>query len=318
MNNTLAEIKDRILEAKNIYLASHVQPDGDNLGSLLGLFGALKKINDNVFILKSDDIPKDYLFLSGIENVVDHNPEDLDLFIALDCAEEHRLGRNKKLMDGANFIINIDHHLSNTNYGNINMVDSDAAATAELVYILIDYLEIPIDEDMATNIYTGISTDTGSFIYESTSSRTHRIAADLIDKGARTNEVSINLYQSNSLEKTKMFIEVIKDMELLFDNKVSLAIVTQDKLKKTNTKMDDTEGIVSFIRDIETVEVAILFKEMSENEVKLSMRSKKYVNVSDLCGAFGGGGHKRAAGCTINEPIGVVKQLVIDKLKEMF
>lgn len=317
MIDQLLEIKDKVEDAENIFLASHIQPDGDNLGSLLGLAKALSNIGKDVYILKSDEIPEDFKFLPGIEDIKEYDGQNIDLFISLDCADENRLGENTRHMKNANFVINIDHHMTNTKYGDINIVDSKAAATGELVYLVIDFLGIDLDEDIATNLYTAISTDTGSFIYENTSSQTHAITSKLIDAGARTQDVSINIYQSNSLDKTRLFIEVIKDIELIYNNRVSIATVSQEKLKATNTSMDDTEGIVSFIRDIETVELAILFKEIEKDEIKLSMRSKKEVNVSDLCAKFDGGGHKRAAGCTIYKDLNTAKKLVLKEIEKV-
>ena len=169
MNNMLNKqmnlAKEKILKSENIYIASHVQPDGDNLGSILALALALKKINRKVFMVETDPIPSDFKFLPGIEDIkkVD-NYSDVDLFITVDSSDIDRLGHNKILIDKANFVINIDHHISNTNYGDINVVDSKSGSTAELIFKMIKVLDIEIDGDMGTCIYTGISTDTGSFM----------------------------------------------------------------------------------------------------------------------------------------------------------
>ncbi|WP_313756524.1 bifunctional oligoribonuclease/PAP phosphatase NrnA [Tissierella sp.] len=309
----------KIKESKSIYIASHVHPDGDNIGSILALWMAIKKINHKVYIIKTDDIPSDFLFLPNLNEIKEFNNSDnIDVFIALDTSDENRLGKNKELLNEAKTIINIDHHISNTNFGHINIVDSNAAATGELVYNLIKKMSIPIDKDIASCIYTAISSDTGSFMYDNTSAETHKIVAELIDIGIDKSNININLYQNKSLERTMLFIKSLETLSLYFDNKVALIKVTQDMANKANAKMEDTEGIVSFIREIAPVEVGIILKEFKENEIKVSMRSKRFIDVSAICANFNGGGHIRAAGCTINSPMDVTEKLILDELKKVF
>lgn len=310
--------KEKIFESKNIYIASHVQPDGDNLGSMLALGLALKKINENVYMVKTDPIPSDFMFLPGVENIkeiIDYG--DVDLFITLDSSDIERLGQNKRLIDKANFVINIDHHISNTDYGDINIVDSTSGSTAELVFELINILNIKVDKDIGTCIYTGISTDTGSFMYDNTRPETHLIAAELLKIGIDKKNIILNVYQNKSIEKTKLFIKTIENLKTFIDNKVAVVHVTKDILRGTGAKMEDTDGIISFIRDIEPVEVAIVLKELETKEIKVSMRSKKYVNVSEICSKFNGGGHIRAAGCTIYNSLEFAETALINELKKI-
>lgn len=310
---------EKIKESERIYIVSHVQPDGDNIGSILALWMAIKKIKDKVFILKTDDIPSDFLFLPNVNEIKEFNDKGkIDMFIALDTSDENRLGKNKELLNKAKTIINIDHHISNTNFGHINIVDSNAAATGELVYNLIKKMNIPMDKDIASCIYTAISSDTGSFMYDNTSAQTHRIIAELIDIGIDKSNININLYQNKSLERTMLFIKSLETLRLYFNNNVALIKVTQDMLNKANAKMEDTEGIVSFIREIAPVEVGIILKEFKENEIKVSMRSKRFIDVSAICASFNGGGHIRAAGCTINSPMDIAEKLILDELKKVF
>lgn len=310
---------EKIKESERIYIVSHVQPDGDNIGSILALWMAIKKIKDKVFILKTDDIPSDFLFLPNVNEIKEFNDKGkIDIFIALDTSEENRLGKNKELLNKAKTIINIDHHISNTNFGHINIVDSNAAATGELVYNLIKKMNIPMDKDIASCIYTAISSDTGSFMYDNTSAQTHRIIAELIDIGIDKSNININLYQNKSLERTMLFIKSLETLRLYFNNNVALIKVTQDMLNKANAKMEDTEGIVSFIREIAPVEVGIILKEFKENEIKVSMRSKRFIDVSAICASFNGGGHIRAAGCIINSPMDIAEKLILDELKKVF
>lgn len=308
----------KIQESKNIYIASHIDPDGDNIGSILALGLALTKINKDVYILKTDDIPSDYLFLPNIELIKDYNKDndEIDIFIALDSGDKARLGKNKDLIDKANTVINIDHHISNTEFGHINIIDSKAAATGELIYKLINRMGIPMDKHIARCIYTAISTDTGSFMYDSTTSETHEIISKLLKFDINPSEININLYQSRSIERTNLFIKVLDTLSFHFHSKVATVKVTQDMLRKTNTKNEDTEGIISFVREIASVEIAIILRELQENKTKISMRSKKYMDVSEICSVFNGGGHIRAAGCSIEQTITSAEKLILDEIEK--
>lgn len=308
----------KILESKNIFIASHVQPDGDNIGSILALGLALRKIDKTVYILKSDIVPSDFLFLPNVDIIQDYSDDlEIDLLITLDSSDEDRLGKNKDLLVLAKTIINIDHHISNTNFGHINIIDSMASATGELVYTIINRMNISIDKDIATCIYTAISSDTGSFMYDNTTSKTHEIISELLKIGIDKSNININLYQNRSIERTMLFVKALQTLKLYFDNKVAVVKVTRKILDESGSKIEDTEGIVSFIREIRDVEIAILLKEFNENEIKISMRSKKNVDVAAICHKFGGGGHIKAAGCTINSSIDHSEELILNEIKRI-
>lgn len=322
MNNSFEQLIDlainKILESKNIFIVSHVQPDGDNIGSILALGLALKKINKNIYIVKSDIVPSDYLFLPDVDIIQDYSGDlEIDLLISLDASDENRLGKNKVLLEHSKAIINIDHHISNTNFGHINIVDSTAAATGELVYKVIKQMNIPIDKDIGTCIYTAISSDTGSFMYDNVTSETHEIASELLKLEIDKSNININLYQNRSIERTILFIKALETLKLYFNNKLAVVKVTRKMLEDLGAKMEDTEGIVSFIREIRDVEIAILLKEFNENEIKVSMRSKTFADVSAICDKFGGGGHIRAAGCTINSSIATSEELILNVVKKV-
>lgn len=321
MNNFFYLEMDKAIEliqsSKNIYIASHVQPDGDNIGSILALALALRKINKEVYILKTDEVPSDYKFLPSVDLIMDYEyPRDIDLFIALDSSDLNRLGKNKAFFELAKNTINIDHHVSNDNYGDINIIDSKAAATGEIIFNFINRLNIELDKDIATCIYTAISTDTGSFMYDNVTDKTHNIIAELIKLDIDKSNININLYQSRSIERTNLFIKAFSTLKTFNDNKIAIVKVTREMLTESGAKMEDTEGIISFVREIAPVEIACLLKEFDDKEIKVSMRSKRYANVASICQAFNGGGHIRAAGCTIYENIDAAEKLVVDKIKE--
>ncbi|HEY4543395.1 MAG TPA: bifunctional oligoribonuclease/PAP phosphatase NrnA [Tissierellaceae bacterium] len=299
----------------NIFIASHVNPDGDNIGSCLGLYLALKKTNKNVRVLQSDILPEDFNFLKGFEDIKSYeDDEKIDLLILLDSADSKRLGDNEALLGKAKTTINIDHHLSNTNYADLNLVDPKSPSTCELVYYLIKQMNIEIDKNIAEALYTGISTDTGKFSYDSVTGDTLRIVANLIDLGIDFNKINIRLYESISLPKMSLKIKALSGLKMYKNNQVALVKVSQDMLKSTNTSMEDTNGIVEEIRKVEGVEVACLLKEIKKNEIKVSMRSKEFFNVSEVCEDLGGGGHIRASGCTINKSLNKSEQIVLDTI----
>lgn len=317
-NNNFDEVISIINGNRDICIVSHINPDGDNIGSILALGLALRKMNKNIHIIKTDDIPADYLFLPGVDSIREYDEKSIDLLIVLDCSDIDRLGKNKSLIEKSATVINIDHHVSNTNFGDYNIVDNKAAATGEIIYQLLCSLGVDLDMDIATCLYTAISTDTGSFMYSNVSAKTHEIAASLLNTGIDTGKININLYQSRSVERTNLFINSLSTISYYNNNKVASIKVTQDLLKKFNAKMEDTEGIISFLRDIKGIEVACLLKEYKENEIKLSLRSKEHVNVSEICAAFNGGGHIRAAGCTIHENIEEAERLIVEKIINMW
>ena len=323
MNRPLIPMIDKAIkiieESNNIYIASHVQPDGDSIGSILALGMAIKKVKKEVNIIKVDDIPVDYSFLPKLEIIREYDVENnIDIFISLDSSDLDRLGIGKQFALKANKVINLDHHITNGNFGDINIVSSSSAATGEIVYEFIKRMEIKIDRDMATCLYTAISTDTGSFMYCNTTYKTHLIAAELLKLGIDKDYINRRLYQSKSIERVNLFISSLNKLEYFLDGKIGITVVTQDMLKDNNAKLEDTEGVISFIRDIDSIEVACLLKEINDKETKISMRSKKYVDVSAICDRFNGGGHKRAAGCTIYNKIDIAKELILKEIKNSF
>ena len=323
MNNSLKNLMEKaiklIKKSEKIYICSHVQPDGDNIGSTLALGMAIKKINKNVKVLKVDDIPSDYKFLPNVDLIKKYDKEeDIDLFIALDSSDMERLGVGKEFAKNAKNIINIDHHITNNNFGDINIVSPSSAATGELIYEFIRQMKVDMDKNIATCLYTAISTDTGSFIYSNTTYITHLIVAELLKTGIDISYININLYQKRSMERTRLIINVLNDMEICLDGKIGIVTVTQDILKSNNAKMEDTEGIISFVRDIDSVEVACLLKEVDKNEIKVSLRSKEKIDVSKISSKFNGGGHIRAAGCTLFTEIDNAKELILKEIEMAF
>lgn len=313
----MIEAIELINKSKTILIASHINPDGDNIGSSLALALALKNDDKKIMVLKSDIVPERFSFLPGINLIKEYSDENqsVDLFIALDCGDKHRLGDNKAILEIAKNTINIDHHVNNSRFADVNIVDDKAAATGELVYYFIKQMKIYIDKDIATNLYTAISTDTGSFKFESVTSDTHRIIADLLDCKINKNNINLNLYESMTFSQMKLFIKSLATLEIFDNAQIGIIKVTQEMLKETGASFEDTEGIISFVRKIATVEAACILKELDNENIKISLRTKTYLNASKICEKFNGGGHKRAAGCTIYKSIEEAKELILKEIQ---
>lgn len=313
------KLKSLIDNANSIYIASHINPDGDNLGSITGMYLALKKYGKNVFLIEDDEIPDAQKFLPAIKDMVRSETlsKDVDLFITLDCADINRLGAAKELFNSAKNTVNIDHHSTNTRFADLNIVDENSPATGETLYQILKDIDLELDQDSATCIYTAISSDTGSFKYDSVRKSTFLIAAELLDYGVNINDVAVNLYQNRSLAKTNLLLKVMDTLELYNDNKIGVVVLTDEDIKSCNARKSDADGIVEFVRDISTVELAILLKDKKEN-VRLSTRSKSYIDVTNIASKFGGGGHIRAAGATINLNIDEAKKEVLKYALEEF
>lgn len=315
MNNIIREL-DRF---KKIYLISHINPDGDSIGSLLALGSSLKyKYMDRIVLLKSDDAPKKFTFLVNIDKLVNvndiENIECNSVLITLDCGDLFRIGELYEHVDKFDKIINIDHHISNKNFGDINIVKDDVSSTGEIIFDIIKENNLKIDNNIAADLYTSISSDTGSFKYDNATSKTHRIISNLLEFNIDKNKIIQEIYQNRSIEKTNVFIQSIKELEFHKNNQVGITIITKEMMDNTNALSEDIDGIVEFIRDTEYVEVACVIREVKKEEFKISLRSKKYLDVAKVAEIFDGGGHIRAAGCTIYHNINIVKKQILEEI----
>ncbi len=298
--STLEQIAIKLKEADTILLYPHVIMDGDTLGSSIALCIALRKIGKKAFILIEDEIPSYLLFLGKDYCTFDQNIiGTADISISIDCSDIDRFVMRKAKFLTGKFSICLDHHRTNNSFAEMNYIDEYAGATGEIVYDLIKIMGIEIDIEMAEAIYTAITTDTGNFQYTNTTKTTHLITADLFDIGIDLEKISVEVYQNIRHEKLKINNEVINTIEMLYNGKADIAYVTQEMLKKTGALMEETEGIIETLRNISGVEISAFMKESKPNEIKVGLRAKTYGDVSAIAQSFGGGGHKKAAGCTL-------------------
>ncbi|MDF3001360.1 MAG: bifunctional oligoribonuclease/PAP phosphatase NrnA, partial [Bacillota bacterium] len=275
------------------------------------------KLGKKAYILIEDDIPGYLAFLEKDYCTYDQEIIDRpDISISVDCSDIERFFKRKdKFLTGKRSIC-LDHHRTNNFFAELNYIDENIAATGEIVFNLINEMGVEVDVEMAEAIYTAITTDTGNFQYTNTTKTTHLIAAELFEIGIDLEKISVEIYQNIRHEKLKIMNEVIGTIEMVCGGKADIAHVTQEMLKKTGALMEETEGIIETLRNISGVEISAFLKENSENEIKVGLRAKTYGDVSVIAQSFGGGGHKKAAGCTIHAPLEEAKKQIIAAVVE--
>ncbi len=312
------EISKLISEAGSIAIFPHVSADGDAIGSSLALGLVLRNAGKRVAIYIEENIPNVYSFLPGIELANLHNSADevMDLNIALDTGDVGRLGTRAEFFFNAPCTINIDHHITNTKFSHLNFVDELSASTGEIIYSLIKEMELEINADIATCLYAAIATDTGGFQYQNTSAETHKITAELLSTGINVGELSQRIFDNTTFEKLKLTQKAIELLELYENAKFAVVVLSLEDIHSIGARDEDCDGIVNIGRSIEGVEVSALIKEKGDNEIRVNLRSKTYVDVSEVAALFEGGGHKRAAGCTIKGSLEDAKSKIINAIKD--
>lgn len=303
MQQQLNEVAKALLEAKRIAIISHKNPDGDTLGSQLALGGALKELGKDVVLYNKDKVASKFNFIAGVDQVAQyHDGMELpETVVFVDCAEPQLAGftvEDDVLMGKT--IINIDHHASNKHYGKWNYVVSTAGANCQNIYHVIGAIGGTITKEIATALYTGLSTDTGNFMFDNVSSETLRIAADLKDIGANTDAVRLKLYESSSKKKIEMLKYILNNLHISADGQYAWSSISHQMIEELQPESTDIDGLINTIKDIEGVEIAILFRGVEANRTKASLRSKVWADVNQIAGMFGGGGHVRASGVSID------------------
>lgn len=317
----LQRFDESIKSANDIAIFTHISPDGDALGSSLAIFKVIQEYyKKNVTIFISDKIPKVYEFLPCLDcykRTDDPHYENkiFDLAIATDVATCERMGKGFVLYKKSKVKINIDHHKSNNNYGDINIVNPQASSASEVVLDILNDLKIELTKEIATFIYVGILTDTGGFRYDNTSQKVLEKAAKLLNYGVSHSELCQKCFMTKEKKALLLTANAILNAKFLLSDKIAYIPITLNDMKKYNAKNEHTDRIVETLRQIETCEVALLFKENLNQTTKVSLRSKTF-DVSNFAAKFGGGGHKFAAGLTIQKPLNIAMDLVLGELSK--
>ena len=311
------KVIDRILEVirehKTFCIVGHMRPDGDCIGSQLGLALALRNEGKKVAVWNQDAIPLKYKFLVG-DGLIEKpkRGEKFDCVIATDCASYERLGTVGDCVKQRKVLINIDHHATNPRYGDVNWVSPREPSTGELIYRLLKVARWPITPPIADLLFAAISTDTGSFQYPNTRPGTFHAGAELVTRGANLAKICDEVYQSYPLSRAKLLKHVYSKFRLTDSDRIAWLWLKKKDFTRTGAESDDTEGLIDHLRAIEPVIVACVFEEVEPELTRISLRSKSdRVNVSEICGQFGGGGHPAAAGARIaGKPLSVQRKVV--------
>ena len=336
MFKSKSEIMGEILAALRKYesflISSHINPDGDAIGSQLAVHSLLSGLGKTVSVANLDPVPFAYKFLPnasvlqctkldsnthpGLSPDLQRSWENVEVAVVLDCAGFDRVGKELvQHIHPKHALINIDHHGSNDHFGTLNLVDTSACATGELIFSLMEYGGFEIGRDRAECLYTAILTDTGSFRFSNTTPNAHRIAGRLIEEGISPDRIARMVYEVIPYQRAKLFGMALETLQLSSDGKVAWVSVTQDMFQRTGTGSEDTEDFIDYVRSLKGIEIAGFFRELEDGGVKVSLRSKTGLRVDEIAAMFGGGGHKAAAGCSISEPLDKAIEMVLEVLR---
>lgn len=307
---------------KNFLITSHTNLEGDALGSELAFYNLLKKIGKTAWVINEDNLPYGYDFLPYKNKILKFkdNLKDIefDCFAVLDCSDLSRTGEVYRLNSKKKPILNIDHHISNQEFGDINWIEPHASSCSEMVYKLYKAMHIPLDRDAAILLYTGILADTGSFRYSNVTSFTHRIASELLKFNLDIPQIYKSIYENIPFEDMKLLARILPAMKRGADGKLIWFQIKRNLLRNKKLSFDLSEQILTFGRAVKDAEVVVLFKENLgvKNEIRINFRSQGKVDVNKIAQFFGGGGHKTASGATIHGKIDHIRRRVLAKIKQ--
>lgn len=318
--NHLVEIAYRLRERDKFILVGHVIPDGDCIGSLLALYLGLQSLGKKVQVYSQDPLPPLYHYLPAIDVILPASRLEppVENVIFLDCGDPLRIGEDLlQALSGRSCSFNLDHHQGNQLFADYNYVDTDAAATAEIVFELLNLMQVVVDKSMARCLYAGIVMDTGSFMNSNTRSHTMRAAAQLIELGADVDEARIKLLESKPLQEVLLMRQALQHLELSQDGRIAWMVLPLEEVDRLEAGQVHPEGIINIARSIKGVEISLLFREVSPGIVKVGFRSRGAVDVARLAASFDGGGHKQAAGAQLQGSLEQVIARVLDAVKDV-
>lgn len=315
MNATFSDITKALAGADNILVASHVRPDGDALGSTLAFTLYLQGLGKKVTAWNQDGVTAKYRYLPCHKLVGE--PElpgrKFDAVVALDNSVKNRLGTVLDSVAGAGVFINIDHHISNEGYGDVNYIDPSAPATGQILYEFFEDQGVTITPDMAANLFAAISTDTGSFQYAGTDERTFRAAAALTKSGLEVGDFSRQMYESQPRRRLDLLRHALNEAKFTCDGTLASFSLSLAAVEQLGVLPEDNEGIIDHLRSVDGVVAAVFFEELPEGKVRVSARSKdRRVNVCEICAQFGGGGHPMASGARVRGPLAEVEEKFLE------
>ncbi|MGA3115147.1 MAG: bifunctional oligoribonuclease/PAP phosphatase NrnA [Syntrophobacteraceae bacterium] len=312
----IRELISAIRKNERFMVATHVHPDGDAIGALLGMKLILHRLGKKVDVYSQDRFPPEFEFLSQARTVYNRPLESVEYEVAIlvDCGDFERVGDHLSefISRRVPFVINIDHHIPNKPFGNIYWVETSASSTCEMLFDLCMSLSLAPDAALSSVLYTGIVTDTGSFRFSNTNRRVFEIVSVLVEMGADPAHIATQVYDSATPEKLKLLAQVLGTMKFHADSRIVSAELDRSMLSNSSSYMD-SEGFINHLRSVKSVDLAVLFREVSDGLVHISMRSRGGINVAKLAQRHGGGGHRQAAACRIQGSLHSVRSMFIDE-----
>lgn len=306
----LKYIKEKILKAKAIVIAGHINPDGDSIGSLLSLGLGLKKMGKRVYMLSPDGLPRRYALLPAAAKVIRSTTEPPDLAIAVDCSNKEILGKVYPVFKKAQDILEIDHHEFRRPFGNLFFLDNKAAAVGELVYILLKELKVNIDRDIAQNLLTSIIVETDSFRLPGVRPLTFEVCARLMKKGVDFYKLVDMVFWSKTRESVILSGRILARSRFKRGNRLIWSVATKKDFAATGSRDEDIDDLADQMRSMQGVEIAVLFREKGRGHLRVSLRSKGKINIAAIAEYYGGGGHFDVAGCPLLNTAGAVRGLL--------
>lgn len=326
MDRIINQIINQLLSSNHILLASHTNPDGDAVGSTIAMGLLLSATDKKITLYNESLIPAVYRFLPRVEMIENsiNTANDFDTAVILDCSDLQRIGTATSVVNDIPSVINIDHHISNSHFGNFQLIDTSASSTAEIICRLIKKMGVAIDKPIATSIYTGILTDTGSFRFSNTNQAAFAICQEMVEKGVDPSDVAGHVYGRYSLGRIKLLNLALDSIEIFHNGKLSIMTITQKMLSKTGTRAEDIDGLINYARRIEDVKIAALIHEKQNGRHNLkgygqfhvSLRSDGTVDVAAIAASFGGGGHTTAAGFEVQSGLAEIKSNIANLAKK--
>jgi bifunctional oligoribonuclease and PAP phosphatase NrnA len=312
-DQAIASIVEAIRSRQRFVLSSHARPDGDAIGSQLAMAYALDALGKDVTLINKDPVPGPLRAFPGAGRIVvaDHAEETYDAALIMECSTLDRTG---VIGLEKSFVINIDHHQGNTGYGALNWFDESVAACAEMVYDIVVALGVPMTKVIATHIYVGILTDTGSFHYSAISARTFDICRALVEAGVEPPRVARAVFDSNTLGRLRLFGAVLSAIELEQNGQLALMRVDEAMVTQAGGTYDDTEGLINLPLTVKEIQASVFFKELTSTSYRVSLRSKGSIDVASVAKSFGGGGHRNAAGCTVPGDYATARAAILEAI----
>jgi phosphoesterase RecJ-like protein len=310
-----AEIAALIERSPDIACLAHKDADADSLGSALGFALSMREAGRRVHTIAPAPVPRLLSFLPGYETL-ESDPGHFDCVFTFDCATLARFGDQRELVATARDVVNVDHHASSERFGTINLVDPAASATGQVVYCLLRQLDTPITPEVATNLYAALFTDTGGFRHENTTEAALRLGADLVALGADPGWVALKTYKSRSVSRMRLEALAVARISAELDGRLIWSEITEAMLADAGAEMDESEGVIDLLQSIDTMCVAVLFKEQAD-VTKISVRTRNPYDATEVCAPFGGGGHHRAAGAELRAPLAAAREAVLPVAREL-